>query len=115
MTAYELMLSESQERMLMVANQGKENDVIRICKKWDLDVAVVGRVTNDGILRVRIRASGAEIPAKALADDGPKYDRPNAPPAYQEYLQSLTIVYASRRKGCQRPHSARFGVADDRQ
>jgi len=92
MTAYELMLSESQERMLMVANQGKENDVIRICKKWDLDVAVVGRVTNDGILRVRDQGKVvAEIPAKALADDGPKYDRPNAPPAYQEYLQSLNI------------------------
>ena len=50
MTPYELMLSESQERMLMVAKAGKENDVIRICKKWDLDVAVVGRVTGDGIL-----------------------------------------------------------------
>jgi phosphoribosylformylglycinamidine synthase subunit PurL len=92
MTAYDLMLSESQERMLMVANQGKEDEVIRICKKWDLDVAVVGRVTNDGMLRVRDQgAVVAEIPAKALADDGPKYERPNAPPAYQEYLQALNL------------------------
>jgi phosphoribosylformylglycinamidine synthase subunit PurL len=92
MTAYDLMLSESQERMLMVANQGKEDEVIRICKKWDLDVAVVGRVTNDGMLRVRDHGKiVAEIPAKALADDGPKYNRPNAPPAYQEYLQALNL------------------------
>lgn len=92
MTAYDLMLSESQERMLMVANQGKEDEVIRICKKWDLDVAVVGRVTNDGMLRVRDQGKVvAEIPAKALADDGPKYERPNAPPAYQEYLQALNL------------------------
>ena len=85
MTAYELMLSESQERMLMVAKQGKEDEVIRICKKWDLDVAVVGRVTNDGILRVRDQGKVvAEIPAKSLADDGPQYDRPNSPPGYQD-------------------------------
>jgi phosphoribosylformylglycinamidine synthase II len=92
MTAYDLMLSESQERMLMVANQGKEDEVIRICQKWDLDVAVVGRVTNDGMLRVRDQGTVvAEIPAKALADDGPKYERPNGPPAYQEYLQALNL------------------------
>lgn len=92
MTAYELMLSESQERMLMVAQQGKEQEVIRICRKWDLDVAVVGRVTDDGMLRVRDQGTVvAEIPAKALADEGPRYERPSAPPAYQEYLQSLNL------------------------
>ncbi|WP_447980180.1 phosphoribosylformylglycinamidine synthase subunit PurL [Candidatus Nitrospira bockiana] len=92
MTAYELMLSESQERMLMVAKQGKEDEVIRICRKWDLDVAVVGRVTGDGMLRVRDDGRVvAEIPAKALADEGPKYERPSAPPAYQEYLQTLNV------------------------
>ncbi len=92
MTPYELMLSESQERMLMVAKQGKEEDVLRICRKWDLDCAVVGRVTGDGILRVKDQGKVvAEIPAKALAEDGPKYERPNAPPAYQEYLQALNL------------------------
>ena len=58
MTPYELMLSESQERMLMVAQAGKEDECIRICKKWDLDVAVVGRVTGDGILRVQGSGQG---------------------------------------------------------
>ncbi|TKB80918.1 MAG: phosphoribosylformylglycinamidine synthase subunit PurL, partial [Nitrospira sp.] len=92
MMAYELMLSESQERMLMVAKRGKEDEVLRICRKWDLDVAVVGRVTEDGILRVRDQGQVvAEIPAKALADEGPQYERPQAPPAYQEYLQALTL------------------------
>ncbi len=92
MTPYELMLSESQERMLMVAKQGKEDEVLRICRKWDLDCAVVGRVTGDGILRVKDQGKVvAEIPAKALAEDGPKYERPNAPPGYQEYLQALNL------------------------
>ncbi len=90
MTPYELMLSESQERMLMVAKAGKEEECIRICRKWDLDVAVVGRVTGDGILRVRDQGHVvAEIPAKSLADDGPRYDRPYSPPAYQDMLTNL--------------------------
>jgi phosphoribosylformylglycinamidine synthase len=90
MTPYELMLSESQERMLMVAQAGKEEECIRICKKWDLDVAVVGRVTGDGILRVRDQGKVvAEIPAKSLADDGPRYERPYSPPAYQDILTNL--------------------------
>ena len=90
MTPYELMLSESQERMLMVAKAGKEEECIRICRKWDLDVAVVGRVTGDGILRVRDQGEVvAEIPAKSLADDGPRYDRPYSPPAYQDMLTNL--------------------------
>lgn len=90
MTPYELMLSESQERMLMVAKAGKEDECLAICRKWDLDVAVVGHVTGDGILRVRDHgAVVAEIPAKALADDGPRYERPYAPPAYQDMLTNL--------------------------
>ena len=90
MTPYELMLSESQERMLMVAKAGKEAECIAICKKWDLDVAVVGTVTGDGMLRVKDHgAIVAEIPAKSLADDGPRYDRPYTPPAYQDMLTNL--------------------------
>ena len=90
MTPYELMLSESQERMLMVAQAGKEEECIRICKKWDLDVAVVGRVTGDGILRVKDQGHiVAEIPAKSLADDGPRYERPYSPPGYQDMLTAL--------------------------
>jgi len=90
MTPYELMLSESQERMLMVAKAGKEEECIAICRKWDLDVAVVGKVTADGMLRVLDQGRVvAEIPAKALADDGPRYERPYAPPAYQDMLTNL--------------------------
>jgi len=92
MTPYEILLSESQERMLMIAKQGREEEVLAVCRKWDLDAAVIGRVTDDGILRVRDRgAVVAEIPAKALADEGPRYERPNAPPGFQEQLQSLNI------------------------
>lgn len=90
MTPYELMLSESQERMLMVAKAGKEEECVRICQKWDLDVAVVGKVTGDGMLRVLDQGQVvAEIPAKALADDGPRYERPHSPPAYQDMLTNL--------------------------
>ena len=90
MTPYELMLSESQERMLMVAKAGKEDECIEVCRKWDLDVAVVGRVTADGLLRVKDQGSVvAEIPAKALADEGPRYERPYQPPPYQDMLTNL--------------------------
>ena len=90
MTPYEIMLSESQERMLMVAKASKEDEVLRICKKWELDVAVIGKVTDTG--RVVVKDNGtvvAEIPAKALADEGPRYDRPRAQPPYQDMLQMV--------------------------
>ena len=90
MTPYEILLSESQERMLMVAKAGKEEECIAVCRKWDLDVAVVGKVTADGILRILDQGTVvAEIPAKALADDGPRYERPYQPPAYQDMLTNL--------------------------
>ena len=92
MTPYELMLSESQERMLLVAKQGREQQVLDVCRKWDLDAAVVGRVTDDGMVRVKDQGEVvAEVPARALAEDGPRYERPDAPPAYQEHLQSLNL------------------------
>ncbi len=81
MTAYEIMLSESQERMLLVADRSKEKEVFDVFHKWGLDVVTVGRVTNDGLLRVR--QSGkvvAEIPNGALADEAPVYQRPLLPP-----------------------------------
>jgi phosphoribosylformylglycinamidine synthase subunit PurL len=90
MTPYEILLSESQERMLMVAKAGKEEECLAICRKWDLDAAVVGKVTADGILRVKDQGSVvAEIPAKALADEGPRYERPYQPPSYQDMLTNL--------------------------
>jgi phosphoribosylformylglycinamidine synthase subunit PurL len=76
MTPYEIMLSESQERMLIIAKRGKENLVREIFDKWDVPCAEIGRVTDDGIMRVRNNGSiAAEIPAKPLADEAPVYSR----------------------------------------
>jgi len=92
MTPYDLLLSESQERMLLVAKPGREGTVLDICKKWDVDAAVVGHVTGDGFLRVKDKGVVvAEVPARALADDAPKYERPAAAPSYQDHLQSLPL------------------------
>ncbi len=77
MTAYEIMLSESQERMLLVAQKGREHEVFRVFEKWGLDAVKVGRVTNDGKMRVlHHREIVAEIPNQALTDDAPVYKRP---------------------------------------
>jgi phosphoribosylformylglycinamidine synthase len=76
MTPYEIMLSESQERMLIIAKRGKENLVREIFEKWDVPCAEIGRVTDDGMMRVRNNgAIAAEIPAKALAEEAPLYSR----------------------------------------
>jgi phosphoribosylformylglycinamidine synthase len=82
MTPYEMMLSESQERMLLVAQRGREKEVLKVFAKWGLDAVEIGRVTPDGLVRVLHRAKVvAEIPAHALAEEGPVYQRPLAPPA----------------------------------
>src|SRR4051812_22482591 len=81
MTPYETLLSESQERMLIIAKRGKENVVRRIFEKWDVPCAEIGRVTDDGMMRVRNNGSvAAEIPAKPLADEAPLYTREYAAP-----------------------------------
>jgi phosphoribosylformylglycinamidine synthase II len=81
MTPYEIMLSESQERMLLVAEKGREDEVFRVFRKWGLDAVTVGEVTNDGILRVKDHGVVvAEIPNRALADEAPLYDRPHTAP-----------------------------------
>ena len=82
MTPYEIMLSESQERMLLVAEKGREDEVFAVFKKWGLDAVTIGVVTNDGMLRVKDHGKVvAEIPNRELADEAPLYDRPhNAAP-----------------------------------
>jgi phosphoribosylformylglycinamidine synthase subunit PurL len=80
MTPYEVLLSESQERMLLVAAHGREEEVRRTCEKWDLDVAVVGIVTGTG--RWRVLSGGkvvADLPVEPLTDGAPKYWRPVKP------------------------------------
>ncbi len=77
MSAYEIMLSESQERMLLVAQKGREEEVFRVFEKWGLDAVEVGRVTTDGKMRVLQHGEVmAEIPNEALTDDAPVYKRP---------------------------------------
>jgi phosphoribosylformylglycinamidine synthase II len=82
MTPYEIMLSESQERMLLVAEKGREHEVLGVFKKWGLDAVVVGQVTEGGIARINNNGHvAAEIPAHPLAEEGPVYNRPIAAPA----------------------------------
>jgi phosphoribosylformylglycinamidine synthase len=81
MTPYEMMLSESQERMLLVAAKGREHEVLSVFKKWGLDATEIGVVTDDGMLRVKNNGVVfAEIPNRALADEAPKYHRPFTKP-----------------------------------
>src|SRR5262249_45391001 len=94
MSPYEILLSESQERMLLVAKRGREEEVFAICKKWDLDCAVVGRVTDtkrwvvtatpgydplEGKAPQGEKKICADIPVDALTDAAPAYDRPRKP------------------------------------
>src|SRR6266487_444051 len=91
MTPYEILLSESQERMLIIAKRGKENLVRKVFEKWDVPCAEIGRVTGDGIMRVRNNSAlAAEIPASALAEEAPLYLREAKPPS------SAAAVYDRR-------------------
>ncbi|HXP88030.1 MAG TPA: phosphoribosylformylglycinamidine synthase subunit PurL [Bryobacteraceae bacterium] len=84
MTPYEIMLSESQERMLLVAEAGREHEVFAVFKKWGLDAVMIGRVTGDGKLRVKDHGVVvAEIPNRELADEAPLYDRPHGVAPYR--------------------------------
>ncbi len=113
MTSYEIMLSESQERMLLVAEKGREHEVVDVFTKWGLDCAEVGIVTADDVMRVyHAGVLQAEIPNKALTDDAPVYHRavgtweppvPRDPPAWvleelkkpRDYTADLKKLLAS--------------------
>ena len=98
MTPYEIMLSESQERMLLVVKKGREAEVERIFEKWDLHAVRIGEVTTDGRMRVKNRGEVvAEIPNGALTDEAPVYRRPMAEPAYLEEAQQLSLGVARQR------------------
>ena len=93
MTPYEIMLSESQERMLLVVKHGREREVEAIFEKWDLHAAHIGVVTGDGLMRVKNRGDVvAEIPNLALVDDAPVYDRPTARPSYLDDVRKLDLT-----------------------
>ena len=93
MTPYEMMLSESQERMLLVAERGREQEVFAVFRKWGLDAVEIGRVTSTGLLRVLHHGQlAAEIPAQDLAHEAPVYDRPAAAPPAAARQQSEARV-----------------------
>jgi phosphoribosylformylglycinamidine synthase subunit PurL len=93
MTPYEIMLSESQERMLLVAKAGREREVEEVFEKWDLHAVRVGHVTDTG--RVRLFHHGAlvaDVPTRALTDEGPVYNRPMERPSRQSDVQRLDLA-----------------------
>lgn len=85
MTPYEIMLSESQERMLVVPNVGSEDKVIEICNKWGLEAVVIGKVTDDGLFKVyEGEKLVGQVPVLALTDECPVYMRESEEPEYYE-------------------------------
>ncbi len=93
MTAYEMMLSESQERMLMVLKPEKEEEAKAIFRKWGLDFAVIGHTTDD--LRFRIKLRGelmADLPIKELGDEAPLYDRPHVPTPKKPVIEAASVT-----------------------
>src|SRR6266852_5194953 len=113
MTPYEIMLSESQERMLLVAQKGREEEVFRIFQKWGLDAVEIGRVTSDAKMRVLEHGEVvAEIPNAALTDDAPVYKRPLTrwePPVDREMPEHIKLSFP---RGPQGLKPAALGVAN---
>jgi len=92
MSAYEIMLSESQERMLLVVEPDKEDFVHSVFRRWGLDATTIGCVTADGLLRVRFAGSVvAEVPARSLAEDAPAYCPEYREPAYRQEVLQLDL------------------------
>lgn len=97
MKPYEIMLSESQERMLLVADKGREDEVFAVFKKWGLDAVTIGRVTDDGMLRVKDGGVVvAEIPNRELADEAPLYDRQHNTAPYRPAPMEAPEIPPSR-------------------
>jgi phosphoribosylformylglycinamidine synthase subunit PurL len=93
MTAYEVMLSESQERMLLVAEKGREQEIVRVFEKWDLHAEAIGTVTEDRRLRVFNQGVlEADVPNEALTDEAPVYDRPWVDPVNPAAAQDVLAL-----------------------
>ena len=92
MSPYEILLSESQERMLLVVKKGREEEVKKIFSRWDLDAVVVGKVTRDQRLRAHFQGQEvASIPIESLTSEAPVYNRPAERPKNQDEIQSLDL------------------------
>ncbi|MFS0880618.1 phosphoribosylformylglycinamidine synthase subunit PurL [Metabacillus niabensis] len=93
MTPYEMMLSESQERMLLVVERGREQEIIDLFKKYDLEAVAVGKVTDDKMLRLFHKGEVVcELPVDALAEEAPVYHKPSAVPAYYKEFQAMDVA-----------------------
>ena len=92
MTAYEMMLSESQERMLIVVKKGREQEIVDLFEKYDLEAVAIGKVTDDKQFRLFHKGEVvADIPVDALADDAPVYHKPSKEPAYFAEYQAMIL------------------------
>ena len=92
MIPYEIMLSESQERMLLVVERGREREVEEVFEKWDLHAVKVGEVTEGSRLKIHERGTlVADVPNRALTDEAPVYHRPMQEPAWQKKVQQLAL------------------------
>ena len=112
MTPYEIMLSESQERMLLVVKGGREAEVEQIFGKWDLHAVRIGEVTSDGLLRVKDHgAVVAEIPNRALTDEAPLYRRPLTEPGY---WAAFAVAGSGFAAGSRNGPGPRVGIAGSR-
>lgn len=99
MTPYELMLSESQERMLICAKKGCEQKILEIFKKWDLDAEIIGEVTSSGVMELYWHGELAgEIPIAPLSEASPVLDRPTARPKYLDEIKNLQIPESADNK-----------------
>ncbi|MDD2654507.1 MAG: phosphoribosylformylglycinamidine synthase subunit PurL, partial [Candidatus Omnitrophica bacterium] len=102
MEPWEIMMSESQERMLLCVRKGKEEVIKKIFKKWDLNIAVIGRVTDDGIVRIKDKGEiVAEIQAHSLTN-APVYDIAYKEPAYLKQINRLSLSKISEPGDCNR-------------
>ena len=91
MTAYDIMLSESQERMVFVVERGREEEAMEIFRKWDLDTAVIGKVTDDGALKASKDGQQAiNLPIDAVVKGALKCERPTRRPAWLDAVQAWT-------------------------
>jgi phosphoribosylformylglycinamidine synthase len=111
MTPYELLLSESQERMLLVARTGREDEVREIFERWELDAVTVGRVTDDGRMRVRWHGDVVvDIPVDPVAKSSPELDRPVREPADLQGRQKLDVSAVAPESD---PGEALLALLDD--
>ena len=116
MTPYEIMLSESQERMLLVVEKGREHEVEAVFDKWDLHAVQVGEVTEGSRLKIHERGVlVADVPNRALTDEAPVYRRPMQEPSWQKAVQKLSLADLGAAPSAQSAFDRLVAGADHRE